>query len=202
MGGLVSGNGDVPYPNLQYHFAPVYSEYQGRKISLFQGYQLNVDQLRPKSRGHVRLRSSKPEDAPRSTFNYLSDPHDLREFKEGYGLMKELMHQPAFDRYRGGRIQPACDKDIETYIRSTASTDYHPSGTCKMGTDKWSVVDTECRVHGFENLFVIDASVMPDIVSGNLNAPTQMIAEKMADKILNRPPLPPEYPPFHFQEQR
>ncbi|MEM7256088.1 MAG: choline dehydrogenase [Pseudomonadota bacterium] len=200
MGGLVSGNQHVPHPNLQYHFAPVYSEYHGRRISLYQGYQLNVDQLRPRSRGSVTLKSDNPLDAPLSSFNYLSDQYDLQELKEGYAMMKDLMHQPAFDRYRGKPIQPADDKDIEAYIRATASTDYHPCGTCKMGTDEWSVVDEQCRVRDMDNLYVVDASVMPDIVSGNLNAPTQMIAEKVADGILQRTPLAPEYPSFHFKE--
>ncbi len=202
MGGLVSGNAEVPHPNLQYHFAPVYSEYHGRRISLYQGYQLNVDQLRPKSRGTVRLRSANAGDAPRARFNYLSDPYDMRELKEAYVMMKALMHQPAFERFRGARIQPSDDKDIEAYIRATASTDYHPCGTCKMGKDENSVVDEQGRVYGVDNLRVVDASVMPDIVSGNLNAPTQMIAEKIADQLLGNQPLAPEYPSFHFQNNQ
>lgn len=212
MGGLVYGNANVPHPNLQYHFTPVYSEYKGRRIKLFQGYQLNCDQLRPKSTGTVSLRSSDPADRPLAHFNYLSDPYDLRELAEGFDKMMELLHQPAFNEFRGPRITPTANmpsnavsatgnlsSELENWIRQTASTDYHPCGTCKMGADdKQSVVDSEMRVHGIEGLRVVDASVMPDIVSGNLNAPTQMIAERAADFILGKKQLEPEHPQFHF----
>ena len=205
MGGLVFGNRDVDYPNLQYHFTPVYSRYEGRNIKLFQGYQLNVDQLRPRSTGEVRLRSLNPSDRPLAHFNYLSDPYDLRELVEGYRAMQEIMTQPAFDAFRGNRIEPVPDvhstRDIEAWVRSTASTDYHPSGTCRMGNDPLAVVDGEMRVRGIDGLRVVDASVMPNVVSGNLNAPTQMIAERAADFILGKSQLPAQTARFHFSEQ-
>ena len=117
--------------------------------------------------------------------------------------MDTLMMQPAFDPYRGKRITPApqvgSDSEIEAYVRQTASTDYHPCGTCRMGHDEQAVVDGELRVHGMDNLFVVDASVMPDIVSGNLNVPTQMIASRAADFILGLPQRPAESARFHFQ---
>ncbi len=206
MGGLVFGNETAAHPNLQYHFTPVYSRYHGRRIELFPGYQLNVDQLRPHSRGTVELRSNDPAERPAVRFHYLSERRDVRELIEAYKKMQALMHQPAFDAFRGARIVPdaalTTDAEIEAFIRATASTDYHPCGTCRMGADEYAVTDFELRVRGVDGLRVVDASVMPDIVSGNLNAPTMMIAERAADFILKRAALPPARPAFHFQEQR
>ena len=204
MGGLVSGNQAAVHPNLQYHFTPVYSEWRGRKIRLQQGYQLNCDQLRPKSKGEVKLRSRDPRERPATFFNYLSDPHDVQELIEGMNLMNELLTQPAFDEFRGSRITPApaitTRNELENWVRANASTDYHPCGTCRMGSDTHAVVDQELRVHGIEGLRIVDASVMPDIVSGNLNAPTQMIAERAADYLMGRPQLPEAHAKFHFME--
>ena len=204
MGGLVSGNQAAVHPNLQYHFTPVYSEWQGREIRLQQGYQLNCDQLRPKSKGEIKLRSRDPRERPAVFFNYLSDPHDVQELVEGMSMMNELLTQPAFDEFRGSRITPApaitTRTELENWVRANASTDYHPCGTCRMGTDEHAVVDQKLRVHGVEGLRVVDASVMPDILSGNLNAPTQMIAERAADYLMGRPQLPEEHAQFHFME--
>ena len=203
MGGLVFGNDEVEYPNLQYHFTPVYNQYEGRKLILHQGFQLNVDQLRPRSRGEIKLHCADPRERPAAHFNYLSDRYDLKELKEGFQKMQEILQQPAFDSYRGKRLEPAPEvtsqSDIESWIRATASTDYHPCGTCRMGTGEDAVVDGQLRMHGLEGLHVIDASIMPEIVSGNLNAPTQMIAERAADYILGREQLPAEHVKFHFQ---
>ena len=204
MGGLVSGNQAAVHPNLQYHFTPVYSEWRGRQIRLQQGYQLNCDQLRPKSKGEIKLRSRDPRERPAVFFNYLSDPHDVQELIEGMSMMNELLTQPAFDEFRGSRITPApaitTRTELENWVRANASTDYHPCGTCRMGTDEQAVVDQKLRVHGVEGLRVVDASVMPDILSGNLNAPTQMIAERAADYLMGRPQLPEEHAQFHFME--
>ncbi|MEM7292704.1 MAG: GMC oxidoreductase, partial [Pseudomonadota bacterium] len=204
MGGLVYGNDNVPHPNLQYHFAPVYNEFHGRRISLSQGFQMTCDQLRPKSKGQIRLQSANPADRPSQQFNYLYDPYDLRELVEATRKMEELMQQPAMDKYRGKRINPAPDlksnSDMEAYVRANASTDYHPCGTCRMGSDEMAVVDGGMKVHGIEGLHVVDASNMPDVVSGNLNAPTQMMAARAADFILGKDQLPTERPKFHFDE--
>ena len=204
MGGLVYSNQTAVHPNLQYHFTPVYSEWQGREIRLQQGYQLNCDQLRPKSKGEIKLRSRDPRERPAVFFNYLSDPHDVQELVEGMSMMNELLTQPAFDEFRGSRITPApvitTRTELENWVRANASTDYHPCGTCRMGTDEHAVVDQELRVHGIEGLRVVDASVMPDILSGNLNAPTQMIAERAADYLMGCPQLPEEHAQFHFIE--
>ena len=203
MGGQVFGNHKVKYPNLQYHFAPAFNKYEGRNIILSQGFLLQCDQLRPKSKGSITLKSDNPKEGPNSFFNYLSHPHDITELREAFKKMNELIAQPAFDEYRGKRIKPSPDlknnSDIDNWIRETATTDYHPSGTCKMGKGPDAVVDQNLKVYGFDNLYVVDASVMPDVVSGNLNAPTQMIAEKASDIILNNTPLKPVKANFHFQ---
>ena len=204
MGGFVFGNDQVTHPNLQYHFTPVYSDWHNRKIRLQQGYVLTCDQLRPKSRGEVKLRSADPHDRPASHFNYMSHPDDTRELVEALKVMQELLTQPAFDEFRGERINPApeakTDSELEAWVRAYSSTDYHPCGTCRMGHDDLAVVDGQLRVHGVDHLRVVDASVMPDIVSGNLNAPTQMIGERAADYILGKEQLPAEQANFHFLE--
>jgi len=203
MGGLVYGNQDAVHPNLQYHFAPVFAEWQGRKIRLHQGFVLQADQLRPKSRGEIKLHSNDPNDRPAAHFNYLSHSDDLTELVEAMRTKDHLLQQPAFDEFRGERINPApslrSDRDLAQWVRANASTDYHPCGTCRMGSDAMAVVDAEMKVYGVDALRVVDASVMPDIVSGNLNAPTQMIAERAADWILGIPQLPPQQVPFHFR---
>jgi choline dehydrogenase len=170
---------------------------------LSQGFTLQVDQLRPASRGHIALNSANPLDKPAAHFNYLSKAHDLQELVEGYRKINELIMQPAFIAFRGERTDPVPEiksaSEVEDWIRQTASTDFHPCGSCRMGNDDNSVVDAEMKVHGIEGLRVVDASVMPEIISGNLNAPTQMIAARAADFILDKSPLTPEFAKFHFQ---
>ncbi len=205
-GGLIRGNDAVDYPNLQYHFAPISASYEGRKLRLARGFTLQVDQLRPASRGHIALNSTNPADRPRAIFNYLAEPSDLRELVEGFHKIQELIWQPAFIASRGERTAPLpevkSEADIEAWIRATASTDYHPAGSCRMGSGDDAVVDAEMRVHGIDGLRVVDASVMPNIVSGNLNAPTQMIAARAADHILGQPQREPEFAHFHFSQAR
>ncbi len=202
-GGLIRGNADVSYPNLQYHFGPVGFEYDGDKIVLRQAFAIHVDQLRPRSRGHIELKSANPDEKPAMHFNYLSDPHDLKELVEGVQKTRELIAQPAFDEFRGPEMEPGSDvksdRDIERAVRNMATTDYHPSGTCRMGNGSDAVVDGELRVRGTENLRVVDASVIPQIISANLNAPTQMIAARAADYILGNEQSPPFEAKFSFQ---
>ena len=202
-GGLIRGNDRVPYPNLQYHFGPVGFEYEGNNIKLRQAFALHIDQLRPRSRGHIELQSADPQQKPIMHFNYLSDAHDLNELVEGVHKARQLVSQPAFDEFRGAEIDPGplvkTDEEIRKAIRKMTITDYHPCGTCRMGNGKDAVVDGECRVHGVEGLRVVDASVMPQIISANLNAPTQMIAARAADYILGKKPLEPFEARFSFQ---
>lgn len=205
-GGLVYGqeHGHLHAPNLQYHFTPVFSSYNGLELELIPGYQMQVDLLRPKSRGNVRLSSNNPRANPLVKFNYLSDPRDLAELVDGYRTAQNLLRQPSFDQFGGEIALPESDlktnAEIEAFVRGTSGTDYHPCGTCRMGSehDDMAVVDGQCRVHGIDRLHVVDASVMPSIVSGNLNAPTQMIALKASFSMRNRPALSPERPRFSF----
>ena len=203
-GGLIRGNDDVPYANLQYHFGPVVYDYEGQRLKLLQGFMLSVDQLRPKSRGYLTLNSRDPRTSPNMFFRYLSHPTDLQELVEGVKKMRELIAQPAFDILRGREMTPGADfrtdKEIEQSVRALTSTDFHPCGTCRMGHDSDAVVDSQLRVHGIEGLRVVDASVMPQIVSGNLNAPTQMIASRAADWILGSPQLPSFKAAFAFEQ--
>ena len=203
-GGLISGNSEVTYPNLQYHFGPFHAEYSGAKIKLNQAFSIHVDQLRPKSKGYIALNSADPADKPAAHFNYLSDEADLQELIEGVKVTRELIAQPAFDEFRGAQLIPGpsinSDREIAAWIKATSSTDFHPSCSCRMGEDEHSVVDAEMKVQGIDGLRVVDASVMPQIVSGNLNAPTQMIAERAADFILGKEQLAPVNARFHFNQ--
>ncbi|MGB0505664.1 MAG: GMC oxidoreductase, partial [Pikeienuella sp.] len=202
-GGLIRGDADQPYPNLQYHFGAVGARYEGTKIKLMQAFSLHIDQLRPASRGEVRLRSADPSEKPALHFQYLSAGRDEAELVEGVRRARELVNAPAFDEWRGEEITPGpaaqTDAEITEAIRREVSTDYHPCGTCRMGMDDGAVVDEEMRVNGVEGLRVVDASVMPRIISANLNAPTQMIAARAADFILGREQRAAEFARFSFQ---
>ncbi len=203
-GGLVRGNARVPYPNLQYHFGPFGMVYEGRKLTLEQAFSVHIDQLRPTSRGTVTLKSANAADKPLLLFNYMSTAHDRRELVEGVRLARELVAQRAFDEFRGVEMYPGpaaqTGSEIEAAVRQETATDYHPCGTCRMGDDRQAVVDGQMRVHGIGGLRVVDASVMPQIISANLNAPTQMLAARAADFILGNPPLAPFHARFHFSE--
>ncbi|KAF1782906.1 Aldehyde dehydrogenase, glutamic acid active site [Phytophthora cactorum] len=157
---------------------------------------LHCTPLRATSRGYIKLRSANPRDRPVIQPNYLATETDRVDMRNGVRLTREVLKQRAFDEYRGEAISPTdevqSDAEIDAWIRQYASTDYHPSSTNRMGkeTDLDSVVDAQTRVHGLEGLRVVDASIMPNNVSGNLNAPTIMLAEKAADIILGNPALP------------
>jgi choline dehydrogenase len=146
----------------------------------------------------VRIRSKSALDAPTILFNYMSTEQDKKEFRAAIRLTREVFAQKAFDPYRGEEISPGkdvqTDEQIDAHIRTAVETAYHPSCTCAMGTDDMAVVDGQGRVHGVQNLRVCDSSIMPLIVSGNLNVPTIMIAEKIADAIKGKA-LPPSNAP-------
>ena len=152
------------------------------------GYAANICQLRPESRGELKLRSNDPAAPPVIRANYLSAETDKRVMREGFRLIERMLNQPAFDRIRGRRMLPAgelkTDAEIDDWIAGAASTVFHPAGTCKMGIDSMAVVDERLRVHGIEGLRVVDASVMPNLISANTHAPTVMIAERASDFIL------------------
>jgi choline dehydrogenase len=201
--GFIRSRAGVPYPDIQYHFLPMAVAYDGSSLASEHGFQAHVGPMRSKSRGWVRLSSANPLDKPRILFNYLSEPDDWTEMRACVRLTREIFSQKAFDRYRGREIQPGVevqtDEQIDAFIRAKIESAYHPSCSCKMGAaqDQMAVVDSEMRVFGLEGLRVCDSSVMPSITTGNLNAPTIMLAEKAADHILGKPILTPDDAPFH-----
>ena len=201
-GGLVKTDPSVVSPNVQYHFGPVAVDYIGDKIVLKQGFQLHLSQLRQTSRGRLTLISADPAAAPRIEFDFLSTEHDQREMVEGVKLARHIVAQPAFAPFRGSAIYPdvrvQSDADILDFVRNVSETEFHPSCTCRMGNDALAVTGPDLKVHGIENLRVVDASVMPAVISANLNATVMMIAEKAADMMTGRAPLAPFRPRFAF----
>jgi choline dehydrogenase len=201
--GFIRSRAGIEYPDIQYHFLPMAVAYDGSSLAQEHGFQAHVGPMRSKSRGWVRLSSTDPLDKPRILFNYLSHPDDWTEMRACVRLTREIFAQAAFDRYRGREIQPGeavqTDGEIDTFIRAKVESAYHPSCTCKMGRadDPMAVVDAETRVLGLERLNVVDSSIMPSVTTGNLNAPTIMLAEKAADHILGRGLLAPASAPFY-----
>jgi choline dehydrogenase len=206
-GGFIRSRAGVRHPDLQYHFLPMAIAYDGSSKVDQHAFQAHVGPMRPTSRGSVRLRSADPRQPPRIQFNYLATEGDRRETRDGVRLTREIFAQKAFDAYRGPELSPGAavvsDEALDAHLRRKAESAYHPSGTCKMGSagDPEAVVDGQLRVRGVRNLRVVDASVMPTVVSGNLNAPTIMIAEKAADLILGNPELPPQKVPVFVHPQ-
>ncbi|MDF7657977.1 choline dehydrogenase [Erwiniaceae bacterium L1_54_6] len=192
-GGFICSDDQPDWPNLQYHFLPVAINYNGSSPVKEHGFQAHVGPMRSMSRGRVKLTSKHPYAAASIFFNYMSEDRDWQEFRAAVRLTREIMRQPALAGYCGAEIQPGVavqsDEQIDAFIRSHAETAYHPCGSCAMGYGEMDVVDNVGRVHGIQQLRVVDASVMPQITTGNLNAPTVMIAEKIADAIRNRTPL-------------
>lgn len=202
VGGFIRSRAGVEHPDLQYHFLPIAVGYEHKDGSAQIGpsYQVDADALRPESRGHVAIASADPRAHPLIDPAYLSTEGDRRVMRDALRLTREIFAAPAFDPFRGEELLPGPEVDsddgIDAWVRATAESAYHPSCTCRMGSDAAAVVDPSCRVNGAEGLRVVDASVMPSIPSGNLNAPTMMIAEKAADLIRGRAPLPPAPAPF------
>jgi len=196
-GAFLKSRPDLETPDLQFHFIAALMYDHTRKKADRHGFMAHVCQLRPESRGFISIRSANPGDAPMIQPNYLATEEDRRAMREGVKLAREVFAQPAFDPYRGPEMMPGAhvqkDEQIDAFIRKTAETIYHPVGTARMGTDEMSVVDPSLKVYGIEGLRVVDASVMPSLVSGNTNAPTIMIAEKAADMILGRAAPAPEH---------
>ena len=188
-GGFCKTSNENKFPNIQFHFFPSFVINHGLKDPDRHGYQLHASPNHPKSRGSVTLKTSDPYDHPEIKFNYLQHEDDLEQTIQCIHIARKILGQQSMEPYAGKEIGPgehANSKDlIEEYIRSKAETAYHPSCTLKMGADNMAVVDDKLKIHGLSNIRVVDASVMPEITSGNLNAPVLMIAEKAANYILN-----------------
>lgn len=189
-GGFIRSHEKFEWPNIQYHFLPIAVRYDGRNASKSHSFQAHVGSMRSLSRGRIKLKSRNPAEHPSILFNYMSHEQDWEEFRAAIRITREIMNQPALDPYRGAVITPGLDvqtdAQIDEYVRNHAETAYHPSCTCAMGEDNDAVVDAQGRVHGIEGLRVVDASIMPDIITGNLNATTIMIGEKIADAMRGR----------------
>jgi choline dehydrogenase len=177
-------------PNVQFHLATLSSDMAGSPVHTFSGFTMSVCQLRPESRGAIRLKSPDPEAAPAMQPNYLSTPHDRATIVAGIRLARRLAATNALSPYVAGEYLPGpeavTDDDLLEFARAKGATIFHPSGTCKMGpaADPLAVVDPQLRVHGVASLRVVDCSIMPTLISGNTNAPVIMIAEKTADMML------------------
>ena len=195
-GGFIRSDESFTWPNIQYHFLPIAINYNGSNPIKVHSFQAHMGSMRSPSRGRVHLRTKNPHDHPSILFNYMSTEQDWREFRAGIRITRKIMQQQALAPYVGREISPGIairtDAEIDAFVREHGETAYHPCGTCAMGYDDMAVVDAEARVHGLQGLRVIDASIMPEIITGNLNAPTIMMAEKLADAIRGRVPLPVE----------
>ena len=193
-GGFLRTNESVETPDVQLHFLPMVMQ-RGSVLPQQHGYQLHVCQLRQFSRGTLKLRSADPTAHPIIDPNYLDSETDVRCMRDGVKIVRDILAQPAFDEFGATDLNPGPDErsdaDVDAFIRQRSETCYHPCGTCKMGVDEHAVVDPQLKVRGVEGLRVVDASVMPVVISGNLNGPTIMMAEKAADMILGRPAFVP-----------
>ena len=186
-GGFIKSQPDEALPDLQLHFVIGKLIDHGRKTAFGHGYSCHVCLLRPLSRGSIEIASADPAAAPLIDPNFLAERDDIERLVRGFKLMRHLLQQPALAGFRGTELPASAgartDAQIEQFIRERADTIYHPVGSCRMGPGPGDVVDAQLRVHGVQNLRVVDASIMPRIVGGNTNAPTIMIAEKAADMI-------------------
>jgi len=202
-GGFIRSRAGIRWPDIQFHFVPLAVNYDGSALAREHGFQAHVGPMRSRSQEWVRLNSADARAKPKILFNYMSRPEDWVEMRACVRLTREIFAQPAFARYRGREMQPGAavqtDEQIDAFIRDHVQSAYHPSCTCRMGDpgDPFAVVDSEARVIGVEALRVVDSSIMPSITTGNLNAPTIMLAEKAADHIRGSPLLPRASAPYY-----
>jgi choline dehydrogenase len=175
-------------PDIQFHVATLSADMAGGKVHDFPGFTLSVCQLRPESRGSIELASGEPLVRPRIHANYLATEKDRDYAVKGIQFARRLAHTAPLSDLIAEEVTPgpavATDADILAFARRSGATIFHPSGTCRMGTDEAAVVDPRLRVRGVDALWVVDCSIMPTLVSGNTNVPAIMIAEKAADMIL------------------
>jgi choline dehydrogenase len=181
---------ELASPDVKISISPFSSDNPAAGLHKFSGFTVIVYQLRPDSRGEIRLKTTDPLDAPAMIPNYLTDPNDQRTMVDGLRIIRRLLSDRRFERYIAREHLPGpdvnTDAELLNYARQYGGTVYHPTSTCRMGHDRLAVVDDQLRVHGMEGLRVVDASIMPIVASGNTNAPTIMIAEKAADMVRGR----------------
>ncbi|RUW26913.1 MULTISPECIES: choline dehydrogenase [unclassified Mesorhizobium] len=192
-GGFIRSDASLEWPDIQFHFLPAAMRYDGKKPLKGHGFMVLTGPNKPKSRGYVRLRSPDAHEHPDILFNYLDREEDREGFRRCLRLTREIIAQPAFDRFRGKEMAPgadvAKDDEIDAWVRETMESTYHPCGSCRMGEDKMAVVDSNLKVRGIDGLRVIDSSVFPSEPNANLNAPTIMLAERGSDIVRGKPLL-------------
>jgi len=190
LGAFAKSDPEQASANIEWHVQPLSLDKFGDPLHRFNAITPSVCNLRPSSRGHIRIKTSRPEDYPAITLNYLSTEEDRKVAIEGLKFTRRIMAADALSRFQPEEIKPGpeliSDEDLQKAAGDLGTTIFHPIGTCKMGNDDLAVVNDRLQVHGIDNLRVIDASIMPRITSGNTNAPTVMIAEKGAEFILDR----------------
>jgi choline dehydrogenase len=198
---LCSGPG-IEHPDIQFHFAPYFYDRDRQMRADEHGYLLDTGPMRPTSRGTVRLQSADPREPLLIDPNYLATEADRQSMRDAVALARETLAQPAFAPFDAGETVPGpavrSRSEIDAFIRQSTVSAFHPVGTCRMGgeRDTSAVVDPQGRVYGLEGLRVVDASIMPSLVSSNTNAPSMMIGEKLADAITGRAPLAPIWVEF------
>ena len=200
-GAFLRTNDTVAFPNMQYEFLALTRKLVNGKLIPIPGFQVFMDLSRPLSRGAVTLRSADPAAPPSIVFNHLAQPQDLQDLIDGVRLVREIVGQSTWDPYRRAEIAPGpdatSDADLKAFVRQNLGTAYHGAGSLRMGADDEAVVDGQGRVRAIAGLRVVDASIMPKVVTANLNAPVIMMAEKIADRILGRSPLAPSATSFY-----
>lgn len=203
-GGFVRSNEEVDYPNLMFHFLPLAVRYDGKKADAEHGYQVHVGPMYSNSRGSLKIRSRNPFEHPDFVFNYLSTEEDKHEWVEAIRVARNILSQSALAPYNDGEISPGSsvqtDEEVLEWVAKDAETALHPSCSARMGpsSDPMAVVDPlTMKVHGIENLRVVDASAMPSTTNGNIHSPVLMLAERAADIIRGEKPLEPEYKDYY-----
>lgn len=194
VGAFFRSGADVAYANMQHEFLPFLADFQAGRVRIGHGYQYFLSQMRPKSRGWLRLRGADPDQHPEIVFNYLDDPADAAEMLDGLAMTRDMARQAPWQALGGTEIAPGPDIGDRAaaldWMRRIGNTEHHPVGTCRMGHDPLAVTDAEGRVHGLSGLRVVDGAILPLIPTANVNAPIIMVAEKIADRIRGRAPLP------------
>lgn len=202
-GAFVRSKAGIRRPDIEIHFLPIAVREKGHPLEYEHGFQVDAGPTKSKSVGSITLKSVNPFDHPRIMFNYMSHREDWEEMRACVKLVREILQQPAFDEFRGEEVMPGrnvqSDAEIDSFIANHVQSGYHPSGTCKMGSecDPMAVVDPELKVKGLKNLRIADSSIMPTITNANLNAPTIMIAEKASDLVLGKSLLLPIQAEFY-----
>jgi len=196
VGAFFKSGPNVGAANMQHEFLPFLADFQAGRVRIDHGYQYFLSQMRPKSRGWLRLRNADPDTHPEIVFNYLDHPDDADEMLDGLAQTRDMAHQAPWAAMGGREIAPGPDvrdrAEALAWMRRIGNTEHHPIGTCRMGNDGKAVTDGQGLVHGLSGLRIVDGSILPYIPTANVNAPIIMVAEKIADRIRGRSPLPRE----------